>query len=145
MENSIELSIPIVPKAQKRARHRIVKTKDGRIFGTTYKDTGERTEEQKFMALLYEHKPDVLITGPIYLGVMAYLPIPKSKSKKWQLAALMGDIRPTSKPDLDNLIKFLKDCMTGIFWKDDAQIVEYLDGTGKYYSANPRWEITILY
>lgn len=27
------------------------------------------------------------------------------------------------KPDLDNLVKALKDALTGIVWKDDAQIV----------------------
>ncbi|MDI9559696.1 MAG: RusA family crossover junction endodeoxyribonuclease, partial [Pseudomonadota bacterium] len=29
----------------------------------------------------------------------------------------------TKKPDLDNLLKALKDAMTGIVWHDDAQIV----------------------
>ena len=30
------------------------------------------------------------------------------------------------------------------YWTDDAMVVEYLPGTGKYYSDSPRWEIEIL-
>ena len=82
--------------------------------------------------------------GPVFLGVRAYLPIPSSKPKKWKASALAGEIRPTIKPDLDNLLKHLKDCLTTMrFWEDDRQVVEYLPGTGKYYSDSPRWEIEI--
>ena len=51
--------------------------------------------------------------------------------------------RPTTKPDLDNLLKQFKDCAKGIFWEDDKQVVEYLPGTGKYYGSPARWEIVI--
>ena len=38
----------------------------------------------------------------------------------------------TSKPDTDNLIKMLKDCMTRTgYWKDDAQVVSEI--TQKFY------------
>lgn len=145
MKKAINITIPIVPKAQMRARHRIVKTKDGRTFSTTYKAKEQQTEEQKFMAMLYQHRPPLLIEGPIWLRICAFFPVPRSKSKRWKAEALAGEIRPTKKPDLDNLAKFLKDCLTGIFWRDDAQIVEYLAGTGKWYSDRPRWEITIIH
>ncbi len=54
-----------------------------------------------------------------------------------------GKIRPTTKPDLDNCIKNLKDVCKGVFWQDDKQVVEYLPGTGKYYGDPARWEIEI--
>jgi Holliday junction resolvase RusA-like endonuclease len=33
----------------------------------------------------------------------------------------------TTKPDLDNLVKGLKDAMTGIAWHDDTQVYLYAD------------------
>jgi len=143
--HSISMTISIIPRAQMRARHRIVKTKDGRTFSTTYKAKEQLTEEQKFIAMLYQHKPDELITGPVWLRVKAFMPIPESKPKKWKGDAVTGHIRPVGKPDLSNLIKFVEDCMNGVFWKDDSQIVEYIGGTGRYYSLWPRWEIMIMW
>lgn len=143
--HTISMTIPVVPKAQMRARHRIVKTKDGRTFSTTYKAKEQQTEEQKFMAMLYQFRPESLIEGAVLLGVRAYLPIPASKPKKWKAEAIAGNIRPMKKPDLSNIVKFLEDCMNGVFWRDDAQIVGYLPMTGKYYSHAPRWEITVVY
>ncbi|MDM5349660.1 RusA family crossover junction endodeoxyribonuclease [Lysinibacillus sp. fkY74-1] len=35
-----------------------------------------------------------------------------------------GELRPTTKPEADNLIKDKKDWMSKIIWHDDAQIVE---------------------
>ncbi|WP_306552517.1 RusA family crossover junction endodeoxyribonuclease [Lysinibacillus sphaericus] len=35
-----------------------------------------------------------------------------------------GELRPTTKPEADNLIKDKKDGMSKIIWHDDAQIVE---------------------
>lgn len=134
----LSFTILIPPKAQKRARHA---ARGG--FSVTYKDKGQRMEEDRLIALMYEHRPPEPLQGPLSLRVKAYLPIPKSKPMRWKMAALLGSIRPTTKPDLDNLLKNIKDVCTGIFWKDDRQIVEYLEGTGKYYSDLPRWEIEI--
>ena len=77
------------------------------------------------------------------LGIWAYLPIPK-KSKKWMAAAMSGEIRPIVTPDLDNLLKHIKDCCKGIFWSDDKQVVGYLPETGKYYGSPPRWVFELV-
>lgn len=138
----MKFTIPLPPKAQKRARSRAVMQGD-RAFSMTYKDKGQRIEEDKFIALLCQYRPEIPLDGPILLGVRAYLPIPESKPKKFKAAAQAGEIRPTTKPDLDNLLKHLKDCCKGIFWIDDKQVVGYLPETGKYYGYPARWEITI--
>lgn len=54
-----------------------------------------------------------------------YRSIPKSWSKKKQKLAINGDVLPTSRPDLDNYIKGVKDALKGIVWLDDSQVVEY--------------------
>jgi Holliday junction resolvase len=136
----MKLTIHIIPTAQMRARHGVVNG-----FSRTYKDPKQAQREAGLMALLSPHQPDMPLEGPLLLGVRAYMPIPGSKSKKFKAEAAAGVIRPTTKPDLDNLIKFAKDCLTMMrFWGDDKQVVGYLPQTGKYYSDNPRWELEII-
>lgn len=136
----MKFTVAIVPKAQMRARHGVVNG-----FSRTYKDPKQDQQEQALMALLLPHVPPVALTGQLLLGVKAFLPIPTSKPKKWKEGARAGIIRPTVKPDLDNLLKHVKDCLTMLrFWGDDKQVVGYLPHTGKYYSDRPRWEIEIV-
>lgn len=134
--------IPIVPVAQKRVRSRAI-PKNGKWIATTYKDSKQIQQENNFIPLLQEHKPTTPHDGPISLNVIVFLPIPKSKPKKWQAAAIRREILPTKKPDLDNLLKHLKDCMTGIFYLDDKQIIAVQ--AFKYYSKYPGWDIEIVY
>jgi len=147
--NRIEFTISLSPRPQQRARNRGFIVRGGGRNGQdvarsqTYTDTDQRTEQAKLMALMYEHRPPAPFQGPVALGIRAFLPVPKSKSKKWRAAALAGEIRPITKPDTDNLVKQIKDCAKGIFWVDDKQVVEYLAPFGKWYGEPPRWEITI--
>lgn len=45
-------------------------------------------------------------------------------------------IRPTRKPDFDNIGKIICDALNGIAYRDDAQIVDAL--VRKFYSDTPR-------
>lgn len=56
--------------------------------------------------------------------VTFYLPIPISWSKKRRLDASQGVIRPTKKPDLDNLYKGVTDALNGLLWVDDDIITD---------------------
>lgn len=76
------------------------------------------------------------------LIVTAYYAIPKSESKKKQKQMLDGDIRPTKKPDMDNIIKIIADSLNHIAYHDDSQIVSA--EVNKYYSDNPRVEVVIF-
>ena len=67
--------------------------------------------------------------------------VPASKSKKWKAAALAGAIRPTSKPDIDNVIKSSFDGLNLVVWVDDSQVVELK--TAKWYSDAPRLEMWV--
>ena len=137
--NAIIFTLPICPVAQQRARH----TATGGIV-RTYKAPEQRIQEKRLIAHLMQFRPPEPLAGPLLLGVKAYLAMPRCKSKKFHAGAEAGIIRPTTKPDLDNLIKHLKDCLTAAnFWLDDRQVVGYLPETGKYYAWEPRWEIEI--
>lgn len=139
----LKFIIPIIPKAQARSRSAYI-PKLGR--SVVYKARGQSQAEDHLTGLLVQHRPAAPLTRPVHLCVRTYHPVPKSWPKKRAEDARAGRLRPTSKPDLDNLIKNIKDCLTALhFWADDRQVVEYLPGTGKYYDdgQGPRWEIEI--
>lgn len=56
--------------------------------------------------------------------VRCLMAIPASWSGVKRGTAITGAIKPTGRPDLDNLAKAVLDAANGILWADDAQIVE---------------------
>lgn len=73
--------------------------------------------------------------------VIAYYTIPKSISKKKRQAMLDHKVRPTKKPDFDNIGKVICDSLNGIAYRDDAQIVDAQ--VRKFYSDTPRVVVII--
>jgi len=82
-----------------------------------------------------------LLAGPLALDVRAYVLVPASWSKKKRAAALKGEIRPTSKPDGDNMLKVVSDSLNLVVWTDDSQVVDAR--VRKFYSDAPRVEIEV--
>lgn len=70
------------------------------------------------------------IDGPVQMYFRAVFEIPKSWTEKKRMDALLGVIRPTGKPDIDNLIKAM-DALNGIVYRDDSQITE-ITGSKRY-------------
>lgn len=62
-------------------------------------------------------------TAPIYLQVVAMLMPPQSWPNWKRVAAFDGNIEATTKPDLDNIMKLVKDALNKVVWADDAQVV----------------------
>jgi Holliday junction resolvase RusA-like endonuclease len=83
-----------------------------------------------------------VITGAVTLDLRAVYPIPASWSAAKRARAITGEIKPTVKPDLDNVIKAVCDAMNGIVLKDDAQIVDY-SHCRKVYGVTPMVAVTI--
>ncbi|PAD31450.1 RusA family crossover junction endodeoxyribonuclease [Paenibacillus sp. 7523-1] len=88
-----------------------------------------------------KHAPATLLEGPLGMVLTVYRSIPKSFSKKKAALAENGEIRPVSKPDVDNYLKGVKDALKGVIWKDDSQVVEVF--AQKRYSIRPRIEVKI--
>jgi Holliday junction resolvase RusA-like endonuclease len=62
---------------------------------------------------------------------------PASMPKKWKA----GNPDHVKKPDADNCLKFVKDCLNGIAWHDDSQVYHV---TGwKMYGETAKTVITI--
>ena len=78
---------------------------------------------------------------PLRLDIVAYYGIPKSESKKRQEAMAKGYLRPTKKPDYDNVQKIVGDALNQVAYKDDSQIVD--SRVQKFWSYTPRITVTI--
>lgn len=75
------------------------------------------------------------------MTVVAYYGIPKSASERKKGDMRFGLIRPTKKPDADNVLKIIADALNQIAYPDDAQIVEA--SVTKLYADEPRVIVTI--
>jgi len=75
------------------------------------------------------------------MRIVAYYLVPKSDSRKKREQKLNGEIRPTKKPDADNVVKSVADALNGIAYRDDTQIVDCQ--VRKFYSENPRVVVRI--
>lgn len=73
--------------------------------------------------------------------IVALYDIPQSTSKKRAELMRIGEIRPTKKPDLDNVAKIICDALNGVAYHDDAQVVDLK--VVKYYSDTPGVTVTI--
>ena len=56
------------------------------------------------------------------IGIQAVFEPPKSTPKKRLLDMLAAVLKPTKKPDWDNIGKVICDSLNGIAWHDDSQI-----------------------
>lgn len=80
---------------------------------------------------------DIPLKAEIKIGTK----IPSSYSKKKKQKCLNGEIAPTKKPDIDNILKAIFDAMCGFAMADDSQIVEVI--AEKLYVEAPFVEVTI--
>lgn len=134
----IRITIPIVPRAQKRDRIAVVGG-----HARSYTSAAQRLESDKLITLLMAHKPHVPLVGALNLWVRVFVPVPKSKPRKWRENALREElpIRPITRPDIDNYAKQILDVMTGTYFEDDRQVVDL--NISKFYGDPSRWEIEI--
>lgn len=83
--------------------------------------------------------------GPVLMTVRAVFPIPPSWAAWKREAAADGLIWHTAKPDLDNIIKLVKDALPGIAYDDDAQVVGYPGEPIKLYGSDPGITVTLRF
>lgn len=99
----------------------------GQLVSYTAHITPERTENYENrigMAGQQAMAGRDLIEGPVMVELHIALSIPQSMSKKRKALAAAGDLFPTKKPDMDNVIKAIYDGLNGVVWKDDVQVVD---------------------
>lgn len=81
------------------------------------------------------------IEGPVSVAILAFRAKGRPASKIGRERAERREIRPTTRPDLDNYAKLIMDGLTGVCFVDDAQVVTL--ALAKYFSERPRLEVTV--
>lgn len=126
---AVRVFVPGLPQGKGRARTRVIHGKAGQAFATHYTPAKTRTYEG-IIATAGTTAMNGLppLDGGLVLEFRAVMPVPASWPEWKRAAALRGEIVPTTKPDLDNIEKALKDGFNGVVWKDDCQVVDVIKG-----------------
>ena len=123
-------NIPGNPIPQQRPRM----TKSGTVYNP-------QAQEKKVIAALFRSQMSrkgylIAHDGHITVELMSYMPKPSSLSQK----RLKCEFLPhTIKPDVDNIAKFYLDCMNGVVFRDDSQVISLT--SKKIYCNKPRVQI----
>lgn len=133
----IKFTIIGEPKGKGRPRFR----SRGKFVQTYTDDATINYENLVKMSYLNSNKVSYLNDKPLWCHIDVYQSIPKSTSKKKTEQMLIGEIRPTKKPDIDNIVKSILDALNKVAFNDDTQIVDLQ--CRKFYSNVPRVEVTI--
>ena len=117
----IDFFIPMIPPTKTHQQKKIHVVNGKPVI---YEPQELKNIRLKLLALLASYKPDTPVAEPIQLVTKWLYPVKGNHQN--------GDYK-TTKPDTDNMIKLLKDCMTLVgYWKDDAYVVSEV--TEKFYA-----------
>ena len=109
--------------------------------GRAYTDAATVNAEAWVKACAEPHRPAVPMEGPLAVRLDVAVGVPASWSAKKRGAALDGALRPTGKPDADNVAKLALDPLNGLLWRDDSQVVELT--VVKAYAEAPGMVMTV--
>ena len=136
MKNRISFVVPGEPVGKGRPRF-------VRATGRTY--TPEKTSNFETLVRWEYHRQcdGMRFDDGAELGmkIEARFSIPKGKSKRVQHDMELGLVRPTKKPDADNILKAVADALNHIAYHDDSSIV-YVE-VEKVYSHDPQTVVTL--
>ncbi len=135
-QDIIKLTVMGNPLAKKRPRF---STKGGKVRAYNV----QKGDEQDF-AWVAKQAGCKIMDGPLWMDVRFYMKRPKSHYRTGKFSDKLKKDAPywcDKKPDLDNLVKFVKDSLNGIAWNDDSQVVYTVCCKG--YSEQPKTEISI--
>lgn len=133
MNEKVEIIVNIDPVATARPRFAIGPSGSAHVFNskktTCFKKTLMQEIHYYIISNNLQKRLDEFFESPIKLSVEFNFTLPKYKQRK----NTKEHIKHTVKPDLDNLVKGVKDVLTKLeVYKDDAQVVELI--TKKKYA-----------
>ena len=135
MSDAVKIVVPGEPQGKARPRFN---TKTGRAITPVKTANYETLVQWEYTRQSgYRFSDDAMLD----MRIKAFYAVPKSDSKKLRQRKLSGEIRPTKKPDMDNVIKIIADALNTVAYRDDTQIVDCQ--CRKFYSEEPRVEVSI--
>jgi len=132
---SLPLTVTIPGVVTGKGRHRTTRT--GHAY-TPQKTVDAEREVTWYLRDAWRSPP---IEEALSMTLEIRVAVPKSKSKKFRELALAAGVFPTSKPDLDNVVKLLADAGNKIVWADDAQITRLF--VSRRYAEAPGITLTV--
>jgi Holliday junction resolvase len=135
----VEFSIPGQPQGKARAR-----TVKNRYTGKIVSYTPEKTVEyEEFIRWCYMKETKVFFKNEsLAVEIKAYFEPPKQTSRKNREKMLRGEIKPTKKPDADNIAKVVCDALNKVAYTDDTQICTLV--VQKEYAEEARVLVRII-
>ena len=135
----LAITVPGAPIAKKRPRF----ARRGK-FVQTYNP--QESEEGRWLWEAKQQFPPGWepLRRPVKVSAQFFLPRPKSHYGTGKNAGKLKGSAPllhTNKPDVDNLQKWVFDCLNGLAWEDDCCVVQVF--ASKEFSDRPRTTIFI--
>lgn len=134
---TVKFEIPGEPVAQGRPR---VSTINGspRLY-----DAPKSASYKGVVALFAKHamRGRDPIDSAVRMEITVLKTVPRSWSKKKTAAALSGEVKPTTRPDVDNYTKAILDGINGIVFIDDCQVTHLT--VSKQYAQQPSVVVTV--
>lgn len=113
----IKFEIPGEPKGKGRPKF----SRHGKFVKTYTPETTVNYEN--WVKICFQEAKQKKLTGQLKAFISCRFTIPNSYSNKKKEQALKGDLRPTKKPDVDNVAKIILDSLNGLAYEDDKNIV----------------------
>ena len=132
----ITFTVPGEPMGKERPR-----------FGKGHTYTPEKTKTYEdavrtaYKLSVVRNKFSGFSSSPVQMEITAYMPIPKSRSKRDKAAMAANELLPTVKPDWDNIGKIICDALNGMAYDDDKQVT--LCTVAKRYAEIPCVKVMI--
>lgn len=107
-------------------------SRTGRVYNPN------KCDQRQFAANVEQYKPQTPLSGAIRITLKYVFKRPKSHFGTGRNSAILKSSAPrfhTTKPDVDNLVKFTLDAMNGVFFMDDKQVVDIR--ATKVYGEDP--------
>lgn len=112
---SMNIMFEVPGKPQGKARARTTR------YGTY---TPEKTVlYENLIKVCYRQVTDYYTEEPLHMTIEAVFEPVKSTSKVRRKKMLEGEIKPSKKPDIDNIAKVVLDALNGVAYKDDTQVI----------------------
>ena len=127
---TVHLAGPVVGKG----RPKFSRLPGGGVAARTPEKT-KRYESDVKVAASQQMQGRQLLESPARVHLRVACEIPSGWAAWKRAAALKGDVRPTTKPDLDNVLKGIMDAFNGVVWRDDVYATSV--SITKFYDTKP--------
>ena len=117
----IEIKLPFKPIPKKSPRF---SKKTGKFYNPSHPEMDMVKDYIKLAYKSYLFSKEIPLNIKIECRLLLPSKIPKIEEGKYTEFFYLNRLlpKPTSKPDIDNILKFVNDCLSGLVYNDDRQI-----------------------